>query len=149
MVNTIQNARIGQRKALGKLYENNKNEAYYLALCLLGDEGLSAEAVSTVFKNLRNDVNLAYVKDEEEFKTIRQRAGLAPMTEAELTLDNLLLERQHELAMEGWSRQDLIRFGHYLDKWWAKPQGSEYMLLLPIPELARGSNPKLNQNPGY
>lgn len=83
------------------------------------------------------------------FQKIRQRAGLAPMTAAQLTLDNLLLERQHELAMEGWAREDLIRFGHYLDAWWAKDAGSAYMLLLPIPELARGSNPKLNQNPEY
>lgn len=83
------------------------------------------------------------------FARIRQRAGLQPIPAACLTLDKLLAERQHELAMEGWARQDLIRFGHYLDKWWAKPAGSDYMLLLPIPELARGDNPKLQQNPGY
>ena len=51
--------------------------------------------------------------------------------------------------MEGWSRQDLIRFGKYLDAWWCKEAGPERELLLPIPEEMRGANPKLQQNPGY
>lgn len=84
-----------------------------------------------------------------EFQKIRERAGLAPIEAGDLTLDNLLLERQHELCMEGWSREDLIRFGHYLDAWWSKDAGSAYQLLLPIPELAIGANPKLVQNNGY
>lgn len=84
-----------------------------------------------------------------EFQQIRTRAGLAPMTAAELTLDNFLLERQHELCLEGWVRQDLIRFGKYLDKWWCKDAGDEHELLLPIPEEMRGANPNLVQNPGY
>ena len=84
-----------------------------------------------------------------DFQGIRTRAGLAPMTASDLTLDNLLLERQHELACEGWSRQDLIRFGKYLDAWWAKPAGQDYMQLLPIPEDRRKANPNLGQNPGY
>lgn len=84
-----------------------------------------------------------------EFQQIRTRAGLAPMTAAELTPDNFLWERQHELCMEGWARQDLIRFGKYLDKWWAKDAGEERELLLPIPEEIRGANPNLTQNPGY
>lgn len=84
-----------------------------------------------------------------EFVRIRERAGLAPMTASELTLDNLLLERQHELALEGWSRQDLIRFGKYTGAWWAKPEGKDYMKLLPIPDLRRGDNPNLQQNDGY
>lgn len=84
-----------------------------------------------------------------EFIRIRERAGLSPMTVSELTLDNLLLERQHELALEGWSRQDLIRFGRYTRAWWAKPEGKDYMKLLPIPDLRRGDNPNLAQNEGY
>lgn len=85
----------------------------------------------------------------EDFQKIRTRAGLEPMTAAELTLDNLLIERQHEMCLEGWSRNDLIRFGKYLDAWWSKPAGEDYMLLLPIPEEAKGSNLNLEQNPGY
>lgn len=84
-----------------------------------------------------------------EFQQIRTRAGLEPMTEAELTLDNLLIERQHEMCLEGWTRNDLVRFDKYLDAWWAKPAGKEHMLLLPIPDEMRGSNPNLGQNPGY
>ena len=87
--------------------------------------------------------------DVEEFKKIRRRAGLEPMTAADLTLDKLLLERQHELALEGWSRQDLIRFGKYTRAWWAKDEGKPYMKLLPIPDIRRGDNPKLGQNDGY
>lgn len=85
-----------------------------------------------------------------EFAQIRTRAGLAPFTAADSTLDKFFLERAHEMAIEGWEREDLIRFGKYLDPWWAKPDaGQQYMILLPIPELARGANPKLGQNPGY
>lgn len=85
----------------------------------------------------------------EEFKKIRKRAGLEPMTAAELTLDNLLVERQHEMCLEGWTRNDLVRFGKYLNAWWAKPAGQEHMLLLPIPDEMMGSNPNLVQNAGY
>ena len=91
----------------------------------------------------------AAAADVPEFKQIRQRAGLEPMTAAELTLDNLLIERQHEMCLEGWTRNDLVRFGKYLDAWWAKPAGESYMLLLPIPDEMRGSNPNLGQNDGY
>lgn len=84
-----------------------------------------------------------------EFQQIRTRAGLEPMTAAELTLDNFLIERQHEMCLEGWTRNDLVRFGKYLDAWWAKPAGEDYMLLLPIPDEMRGSNPNLGQNAGY
>ena len=84
-----------------------------------------------------------------EFVKIRERAGLSAMSASELTLDNLLLERQHELALEGWSRQDLIRFGKYTKAWWAKPEGEDYMKLLPIPDLRMGDNPNLVQNNGY
>ena len=84
-----------------------------------------------------------------EFQQIRRRAGLEPMTADQLTLHNLLLERQHELCMEGWSRQDLIRFGEYTKAWWAKEEGQAYMELLPIPDQRRADNPNLEQNTGY
>lgn len=79
----------------------------------------------------------------EDFRKIRQRAGLAPMTAAELTLDNLYWERAHELAIEGWQRQDMIRFDKYLEAWWAKPEKTESDLLLPIPKSAVAANPNL------
>lgn len=86
-----------------------------------------------------------------EFKQIRARAGLAPIPAANLTLDALFLERSHELALEGWARQDLIRFGKYTQAWWAKDADNSdgHTELLPIPEERRGDNPNLEQNPGY
>ena len=84
----------------------------------------------------------------EDFKKIRTRAGLEPMTY--ITLESLLLERSHELALEGWKRQDQIRFGTYGRRWWAKPdEDKPYMNLLPIPRERLNANPKLTQNPGY
>lgn len=78
-----------------------------------------------------------------DFKAIRARAGLPPMTAAQLTLDNLYWERAHELAIEGWARQDMIRFDKFLDAWWAKPAKTESVLLLPIPKTAKAANPNL------
>jgi hypothetical protein len=78
-----------------------------------------------------------------DFKKIRQRAGLAPMTATELTLDNLYWERAHELAIEGWQRQDMIRFDKYLEAWWAKPEKSDSDLTLPFPKSAVAANPNL------
>ena len=45
---------------------------------------------------------------------------------------------------------DLVRFGKYLEAWWAKPADTHPgHILLPIPEEKRGANPNLEQNPGY
>lgn len=87
----------------------------------------------------------------QEFKDIRTRAGLAPIAAADLTLDALYLERSHELALEGWQRQDMIRFGKYTEAWWAKPADNPdgHTELLPIPDERRADNPNLVQNPGY
>lgn len=87
----------------------------------------------------------------QEFKDIRTRAGLEPISAGNLTLDALYLERAHELALEGWARQDLIRFGKYTDAWWAKSAdpADGHTKLLPIPEERRGDNPNLDQNDGY
>lgn len=87
----------------------------------------------------------------DEFKAIRTRAGLAPIAAADLTLDALYLERSHELALEGWQRQDMVRFGKYTEAWWAKEADAAdgHTELLPIPEERIGDNPNLKQNPGY
>lgn len=85
----------------------------------------------------------------EDFKQIRRRAGLEPMTSSELNLDSFLLERKHEMALEGWTRQDLIRFGKYNRAWWAKKATDAHVNLFPIPSEILGANPELSQNPGY
>ena len=78
-----------------------------------------------------------------DFKKIRTRAGLQPFTASELTLEALYWERAHELAIEGWQRQDMIRFDKYLEAWWAKPAKDASDLILPIPKSAAAANPNL------
>lgn len=79
---------------------------------------------------------------------IRSARGAAPF--ASLTLDNLIDERGRELYWEGHRRQDLIRFGKYLQAWGTqKPQSGAERLLFPIPNSALAVNPNLEQNPGY
>ncbi|KZS42848.1 hypothetical protein AWE51_15890 [Aquimarina aggregata] len=66
-----------------------------------------------------------------------------------ITADNLLQERGRELYWEGWRRNDLIRFGKFLDAWQEKPATTSERVLYPIPPTALLANPSLNQNPGY
>jgi hypothetical protein len=72
-------------------------------------------------------------------------------TLADLTLDNLFLERGRELAWENWRRQDCIRFGNFGDA--RKPQKSKdadtHWQIYPIPTLQHTTNHNLVQNPGY
>jgi starch-binding outer membrane protein, SusD/RagB family len=79
---------------------------------------------------------------------VRQRAGLDPLAAAP-TLDDVYLERTLELNMEGHRRQDMIRFGTFLQPHWFKGQSPEYRRLFPIPTAALDANPNLEQNPGY
>jgi hypothetical protein len=67
-----------------------------------------------------------------------------------VTLDELYLERRLELAWENTNRQDMIRFGTFLQPGYLRPQTSpEHLLLFPIPETAWETNNNLEQNPGY
>ncbi|RFS23498.1 RagB/SusD family nutrient uptake outer membrane protein [Chitinophaga silvatica] len=68
---------------------------------------------------------------------------------ADLTTDKLIDERGRELYWEGWRRQDLIRFGKYLDPWQLKQPDDPKYLLFPIPTSDLAVNPNLKQNPGY
>lgn len=86
-----------------------------------------------------------------ELAKIRTRAGLQPFTAADLTLDALYAERGRELAWEGWRHEDMIRFGKYLEKYWAHPAqpGETFRELFPIPSEILNANPRLKQNPSY
>ena len=67
-----------------------------------------------------------------------------------VTLDDIYKERRFELAWEGFARQDMIRFGTFLDAipgW--KPVTSDKYLIFPIPRTAMDANENLTQNPGY
>ena len=85
-----------------------------------------------------------------ELHQVRSRVH-APYREA--TLENILAERQMELAWEGWRRQDLIRFGRFTHAYNSRPQlpGEEngYTTVFPIPDNIIRMNPALTQNPGY
>ena len=61
----------------------------------------------------------------------------------------MLDERGREMYWEGWRRQDLIRFGKFLQPWQEKPADDPKNLLFPIPSSQLAVNPNLTQNPGY
>lgn len=87
---------------------------------------------------------------DEELNQVRTRVGAPERT---ATLDNLLAERQLELAWEGWRRQDLIRFRQFTRSYNSRPQlpneESGYTIVFPIPEKTRQMNPEWEQHPGY
>jgi starch-binding outer membrane protein, SusD/RagB family len=63
--------------------------------------------------------------------------------------DNIYAERGRELWWEGWRRNDMIRFGKFLNQRELKPYVSDNkFLLFPIPAGAL-LNPNIVQNPGY
>ena len=65
------------------------------------------------------------------------------------TLDGVYLERGKELWLEGWRRNDMIRFGKFLEARELKPYVSDAKyILFPIPADAL-FNANLTQNPGY
>ncbi|PPL03559.1 RagB/SusD family nutrient uptake outer membrane protein [Parapedobacter indicus] len=80
--------------------------------------------------------------------SIRTNRGVAAL--GALTLDELLDERGRELYWEGWRRQDLIRFGKFLEPWQEKAADpGPHTLVYPIPSQQIAVNPNLEQNPGY
>ena len=69
-----------------------------------------------------------------------------------LSYDELLAERGRELVLEGWRRNDLIRFGKFTEPFDFKPtrDGEDlHTLLFPIPQIIIDANPGIEQNPGY
>lgn len=69
-----------------------------------------------------------------------------------VTLDDIYQERRYELAWELVSRQDMIRFGTYLDPIpgaVGRKAINANRLIYPIPRTAIDANPTLKQNPGY
>ena len=72
---------------------------------------------------------------------IRLRAGVSEWTNA--PLDSLLAERGRELYCEGHRRQDLIRYGKFLEARWEKEVSSSDRLTFPIPKWATDVNPNL------
>lgn len=80
--------------------------------------------------------------------TLRTNRGATAL--GSLTLDNMSDERAREMYYETWRRQDLIRFGKFLDPMQEKPEASDpKYLLYPIPNGQLAANPNLIANPGY
>ena len=62
----------------------------------------------------------------------------------------MLYERGRELYWEGYRRQDMIRFGKFLQPVQERPTASDpKYLLFPIPSEQLAVNANLEQNPGY
>lgn len=70
----------------------------------------------------------------------------------EIQVKHVYQEWRYELAWELVSRQDMIRFGTYLDPF-PGPVGrgslNPHTLIYPIPLTAIDANSNLTQNPGY
>lgn len=82
--------------------------------------------------------------------TLRVLRGANPL--GSVSEQDLLDERARELFIEGWRRNDMIRFGQYTRQWEFKSDsetGNETRRLFPIPLPQILANPNLVQNPGY
>lgn len=119
----------------GKLFDNDIVLFRYADVLLM-----QAEA------KVRNGQN-----GDNELNAVRQRVGEKTRT---ATLENILAERQLELAWEGWRRQDLIRFGLYTRAYHSRPQleneANGYTTVFPIPEsIIHRYSESMRQNDGY
>ena len=92
------------------------------------------------------------ISGQDAMDTVRQRAGVGPIT---LNADNLLAERLRELYWEGHRRSDLIRFGKftgssYVWSWKGGVLAGASIVptraLYPIPSKFVST---IGQNPGY
>ncbi len=80
--------------------------------------------------------------------SIRQDRNVADLGSIDLTV--LLAERGRELYLEGWRRNDLIRFEKFNDPVGERPYKSDASrVIFPIPYQALSTNPNLQQNFGY
>jgi hypothetical protein len=85
-----------------------------------------------------------------DLNTLRARVFTTPKPLTAVTEDAILNERLFEFVGEGKRRRDLIRFGRYTAPRQFKPEATPgYKILFPIPVTQIGSNPQLQQNPGY
>ena len=129
-------------------------EAYLIAAeaILRGAQGTRAQALSYV-----NEIRQrAYMSGKYAKDGVRSDVA-GTITDAQLTLDFILAERQRELASELVRRTDLVRFGKFTKgKKWDWKNGErlgadvdDHFNVFPIPETERTNNPNLKQNDGY
>ena len=77
------------------------------------------------------------------------RLARGAVATAAVDLNFLLDERGRELYYEQMRRQDLIRFGKFLQPWQEKAASGPERLVFPIPSDQLAANPNLKQNTGY
>ena len=83
---------------------------------------------------------------QADLDAVRARVGLPSIT---ANLDNVYAERARELWFEGHRRNDMIRWGTFLNAKELKSSESDpKYLLFPLPADAL-LNPNISQNPGY
>jgi len=79
---------------------------------------------------------------------IRAHRGVADL--GSVNLDALLAERGREMYLEGWRRNDLVRYEKFNQPVGERPDPSDpTRVVYPIPIIALASNPNLQQNVGY
>ncbi|MCD4735481.1 MAG: RagB/SusD family nutrient uptake outer membrane protein [Bacteroidales bacterium] len=93
---------------------------------------------------MRTGDNTGALTIVNDLRAVRGASALASLTEADM-----LAERGRELYNEGWRRNDLVRYGKFLDAWSEKPASVATYLLFPFPSAQIVANPSLQQNPGY
>lgn len=84
---------------------------------------------------------------KEYVNMVRTRSNAEPL--GSITLEDILEERNRELAFEMTRRRDLIRFGEFTEPWLWKEASEPFRTLYPIPQRALNANSNLEQNPGY
>ncbi len=123
-------------------YENGDNVDNDLVIYRYADVLLmKAEAILRGGTATNGDTPFSLVN------SIRAKRGVDPL--GSIDLNSLLDERGFELYWEGHRRQDLVRFGKFLDAYTEKPASGPERLLFAIPSAALAVNPNLEQNPGY
>ena len=93
---------------------------------------------------MRTGDNAGALAIVNQLRTVRNASALGSIDET-----TMLAERGRELYDENWRRNDLQRFGKYLDAWSEKPASDPKYLLFPFSSGQLASNPNLTQNPGY
>jgi len=116
-----------------------------------------AEVVLTRAEALARQGGAAKLLDAVgEVNRIRRRAGLdtlvfgTDLTTQQQVIDEVMLQRRLELAMEGFRWADLVRTGAVDSYLASKPTPAPvYQALYPIPSREISVAPGLTQNPGY
>lgn len=141
----------GPRKYLVKYPGKTRNDPRDNNICLIRLSEVYLTAAETAFKLNDRDNALFYLE-----KIVNRANPDKSITDSELTLDRILIERRKELVGEGQSFFDLIRNNRPIVRkgGWQLELGSdletiqpnENRLILPIPQAEIDANPNMEQN---